>query len=219
MPSFALISEGITDQVVIESILDSFYKGEVDDLSVAYIQPTRDATDVSRQDREDFGGWEQVLEHCSIAEHMYEALALNDYIIIQIDSDICWHPAIKIDPGLQWNELVEAIQNLILSRIDPAIIASHQEQLIFAIAIHSTECWLIPLYTKVLGELNRVNDCEGLLGCIIRRNNGVFKKEYRIFKDLVRPLRKKKNLLAALSSSPSLNNFVSKLPVVKDESA
>lgn len=219
MPSFALISEGITDQVVIEAILDSFYKGGDDELSVAYIQPTRDATDLSRQDKEDFGGWEQVLEHCSISEHMYEALALNDYIIIQIDSDICWHPTIQIDPGLPWNELVETIQNLIISRIDPTIVTNHQERLIFAIAVHSTECWLIPLYTKVKGELNRVNDCEGLLGSIMRRNNDVFKKDYRAFNTLVRPLRKKKNLLDALSFSPSLNNFVASLPAIRAEDA
>lgn len=212
MPSFALIAEGITDQVVIEAILDSFYRGEDDELSVAYIQPTRDATDQSRQEREDFGGWQQVLEHCSIAEHLYEAFALNDYIIIQIDSDICWHPTIQINPSIPWNELVEKIKNLILSKIDPSILENHQSRLIFAIAIHSTECWLIPLYTKVKGELNRVNDCEGLLGAIMRRNNDIYKKEYRIFNTLVRPLRKKKNLIDALAYSPSLNNFVSSLP-------
>ena len=216
MPSFALIAEGITDQVVIEAILDSFYKGEDDELSVAYIQPTRDATDQSRQEREDFGGWEQVLEHCSIPEHLYEALALNDYIIIHIDSDICWHPTIQIDPSIPWNELVETIQNLILSKIDPIILENHQNRLIFAIAIHSTECWLIPLYSKVRGELNRVNDCEGLLGAIMRRNNDIYKKEYRIFKTLVRPLRKKKTLLDALAFSPSLNNFVRSLPTINE---
>lgn len=217
MPSFALISEGITDQVVIEAILDSFYKGGENDLSVSYIQPSRDATDLSRQDREDFGGWEQVLEHCSISEHMYEALALNDYIIIHIDSDICWHPTIQIDPGLPWSELVEAIQNLIISRIDHTITSHHKDRLIFAIAVHSTECWLIPLYTKIRGELNRVNDCEGLLGSIMRRNNDTYKKDYRVFKNLVRPLRKKKNLLDALSFSPSLNNFVASLPAHTEE--
>jgi hypothetical protein len=219
LPSFALIAEGITDQVVIEAILDSFYREDEEELSIAYIQPTRDATDASRQDVDDFGGWQQVLEHCSITEHLYEALAINDYVIIQIDSDICWHPTIQIDPSLPWSELITTIQNLILSRIDQSVIAAHQERLIFAIAIHSTECWLIPLYTKVRGELNRINDCEGLLGSIMRRNNDNYKKDYRTFTTLVRPLRKKKSLLEAISYSPSLNNFIASLPPAGGEKA
>ena len=45
MTSFALITEGITDQAVIENILFRYYKDEVD---VRPLQPPRDATDDAR---------------------------------------------------------------------------------------------------------------------------------------------------------------------------
>lgn len=43
MSSIGLISEGITDQIVIEHILDGLLDDE--DLSVEPLQPTRDETD------------------------------------------------------------------------------------------------------------------------------------------------------------------------------
>lgn len=82
MTTVALIAEGITDQIVIENIIQELYEDELD---VNYMQPARDATDEART--ANFGGWELVLEYCSIPDRIQEALALNDYVIIQIDTD------------------------------------------------------------------------------------------------------------------------------------
>ena len=54
MASFALITEGITDQAVLENILTGLY-GE--DVEVNPLQPLRDATDTSRVKSDSFAGW------------------------------------------------------------------------------------------------------------------------------------------------------------------
>lgn len=215
MPSFALISEGITDQVVIEAVLHAFYRGipEGNELSVTHLQPTRDATDFSRQDKDDFGGWQQVLEHCTLSEHLYEAIALNDYIIIHIDSDICWHESIDIDPDQPSADLISSIEGLVLSKIDAKILEAYRDKIIVAIAIHSTECWILPYFSSTASERTKTNSCEIKLSEILSKNKITFKKDYNCYMGLARDMRKTKHLASAMKCSPSLSHFVSSLPI------
>ncbi|MGZ8244835.1 hypothetical protein [Methylomagnum sp.] len=82
-----LITEGPTDQEVIEAILTGYFDEEPD---FPLRRPTRDATDTSRQGSP--GGWEKVFEHCENGEDLLrEDLLVNDYLIIQIDTD-CGEP-------------------------------------------------------------------------------------------------------------------------------
>lgn len=214
MPSFALISEGITDQVVIEAVLYAFYRGipEDNELSVTHLQPTRDATDFSRQDKDDFGGWQQVLEHCSLSEHLYEAIALNDYVIIHIDSDICWHESIDIDPAQPHEDLISHIENLVLSKIDEKILNAYRDKIIIAVAVHSTECWILPYFTNTTSEKTKINNCEAKLAEILSKNKIAFKKDYSCYMGLAKDMRKTKHLKSAMECSPSLSHFISYLP-------
>ena len=79
MVSFALITEGITDQAVIENILIGCF----DDPIVNPIQPLRDATDKQAT----HGGWELVLEHLR-SPGLNQALQFNDFVIVQLDTDV-----------------------------------------------------------------------------------------------------------------------------------
>jgi hypothetical protein len=89
MPSFALITEGITDQAVISAIINSYYRGHNAEIALNFLQPLRDSTDEAREGS--FGGWERVLEHCAAREQIIQALTFNDYIVIQIDTDCGEH--------------------------------------------------------------------------------------------------------------------------------
>jgi hypothetical protein len=83
MASFMLITEGPTDQEVIESILTGHFGEEPD---FPFRRPLRDVTDEFRQGSP--GGWERVFEHCEHGEELLrEDLQINDYLIIQIDTD------------------------------------------------------------------------------------------------------------------------------------
>lgn len=214
MPTFAIIAEGVTDQIVLEKIIRLVYKGTsgADDLAVTHLQPARDTTDEARQVDNDFGGWQQVLEHCSTPENLYEALALNDYVIIHIDSDICRNDLITVDQNLPFDELVVAIEDILLSSIDSGILDNHRDKFILAVAVHSTECWLLPFFTKVGVERKKINSCEELLRIIARRDGFSYSKDGPGYLDLVRSIKKFKEISAASICSPSLDRFVKSLP-------
>jgi hypothetical protein len=93
VPTFALITEGITDQVVLESVIRANCRSmTTDEIDVVPLQPTRDATDTARA--KDFGGWEKIFEFCSSSARILEALDFNDYVVIHIDTD-CAEPQVS----------------------------------------------------------------------------------------------------------------------------
>ncbi|MEN9372659.1 MAG: hypothetical protein RIR79_211 [Pseudomonadota bacterium] len=79
MTSFALVTEGITDQAVLEYIVDGLTEGNA--ITTA-LRPQRDATDESRMPQGEFGGWEKVLEFLQ-SEKIIDAVDTNDFVIIQ----------------------------------------------------------------------------------------------------------------------------------------
>jgi hypothetical protein len=60
MVTFGFITEGITDQIIIEHILNGFF--ETSDIDINELQPIRDETDRNRS--ENYGGWRLVFDYC-----------------------------------------------------------------------------------------------------------------------------------------------------------
>ena len=80
--NIALICEGVSEVKVLKYIVERFF-GDID-VSVNAFQPT-----LNNKDKQDcYGGWSEVLSH-SNDENVKNALATNDYLIIQIDTDTC----------------------------------------------------------------------------------------------------------------------------------
>jgi hypothetical protein len=78
MIKFGLIAEGLTDQIVIKSILAGYFNRS--DLVIRSLQPEIDKD-------KNFGGWTLVFDYCR-SKKFQEAFQSNDYIIIQIDTDV-----------------------------------------------------------------------------------------------------------------------------------
>ena len=94
MLTFALVSEGVCDQAVIEHLIQTTCEKILDcEIEVYPMQPLRDATDSSAN----FGGWERVFEFCETG--IPAALSVNDYVVIQIDTDRAEH--VKFGVSLQ----------------------------------------------------------------------------------------------------------------------
>jgi hypothetical protein len=77
MVDFGLVTEGITDQAVIENILYGYFNDP--DLLIQPLQPDRD--------KDAFGGCDKVFEYCESQEFI-EALGSCSYVIIHLDTDI-----------------------------------------------------------------------------------------------------------------------------------
>ena len=84
MKSFGLITEGITDQEIISNILYGYFENT--DLIINELQPLKDETDKKKSSN--FGGWGNLIEYCQSEVFRY-AFQTTDYVIIQIDTDIC----------------------------------------------------------------------------------------------------------------------------------
>jgi hypothetical protein len=213
MASFALITEGITDQAVLENILIGLYG---DDVEVNPLQPLRDATDASRAKSDSFGGWEQVFEYCQ-HENFDEVFMFNDYVIIQIDTDIDKHAKFWISlthhgKDRPTEELIDEVRQLLIVKLKPAIYEQFQEKFKFAIAVRSLECWLLPLYAKEKAHIVKTKNCAKQLEREAQRLKLDYRKEHRVYDKLSRKYQSSKELETGKQHQKSLALFLDSLP-------
>lgn len=146
MTTFGLITKGKTDQIVIENILVGYFQNL--DIVVNWLLPLRDETDKHRA--ENFSNWSKVFEYCH-SQTFKEAFPYNDYIIIQIDTDVSEEKGYDIPKYEAGQELTpEALIARVIDKfkglMSEVFYQGYQARIIFAIAVHSIECWLLPLY-------------------------------------------------------------------------
>jgi len=213
MASFALITEGITDQAVLENILIGLYG---DDVEVNPLQPLRDATDTSRTNSDSFGGWEQVIQYCQL-EDFSTLFMFNDYVIIQIDTDMGEHPNFGVAltrDGIDrpHEDLVDDVRQKIISKISPIIYEQYERFILFAIAVHSLECWLLPLYAQQNAHIVKIKNCGKQLERDAKRLNLNSAKDYQSYDRLSDPYQTTEQLEKAKQHQPSLALFLDSLP-------
>jgi len=211
MASFALITEGITDQVAISAVLYGLYDEEPE---IRPVQPLRDATDEARQGNR--AGWEKVFEYCSL-DDFAAVFATNDYVIIQVDTDVCGHPNFPVSVVDENGEraaadLVEEVRSFINGKIAPAILETYGRRIFFAISVHSLECWLLPLYGATAGDKGRTKSCESHLPRVLNRKDIAFKKDYRTYTKLAKGLEKRAGIDTVSKHNESFALFVASLP-------
>jgi len=210
MAKFALACEGVTDQIVIENILCGFYK-DYDDLDeeIQPLQPPYDIT-TQKQKEDEFGGWEMLLEYLS--EKRFRDDVLNsDYVIVQIDTDISEHVNFGISQhDLSTESLIVKVIERLITQIDSKkeFYQKYQNKIIFAISVHSLECWILPIYKS--------SNNEKISGCFeaLQRESKKIKviKNYKTYEKLSKDFLKYKNLIKIASKNSSFQIFINKLP-------
>lgn len=147
MTSIALICEGVSEVKMLTYIINR-YLG--DDVVVNAYQPSLKVTHGQKK-QDDDGGWLQVLNHCK-DEIFNDIMAINDYIVVQIDTDAC----IQVDYGVDiYDEnhqkvtddvLYDRVCTRIQRDLSEEVRNKYSDKILFAICIDETECWLLPLY-------------------------------------------------------------------------
>ena len=213
MLSFALITEGVTDFLVLDELLNNFFKNEFEEeIEVNQIQPLLDATDTQTTG----GGWNEVIRYCK-EEDLKSFLDYNDYIIIQIDADIVGGeddnffkiPLIENRTEV-YNEIVSKLQNGISQYTE-------YDKFIFAIGIDSIECWL-------LGIIDKTHKPAKVVSCITALNTEIGKdKSLKIippkakenskktYTEISGKLKKKKDIISVSKSNLGFEKFVEQL--------
>lgn len=208
MVAFALVTEGITDQAVLESILYGWF----DDVEINPLNPLRDATDAHRA--ASFSNWEKVLEYCQ-QDEFKASLQFNEFVIVQIDTDTAEHPNFNValtSQGVErpLNEIIVDVKQLIAQKIGDDFYQQYKTQILIAVAVHSTECWLLPLYVSgKMGE--QVMNCYERLTRAVDKKHADSTKNHQNYERLSRDFRKRKILLDVAKRNESLNDFMTQI--------
>jgi len=213
MKTYALITEGRTDQAVIENILYGFLGTY--DADINWLLPLRDDTDLNRS--ENFSNWALVFEYCR-SKRFRQALQLNDYVIIQVDTDVSEEPNYdvpKFEHGKELGvfELISRVRAKLVSLITDEIYSEFEDRIIFAVCVHSLECWLLPIFHKDK-KASKTKGCLGALDMALRKKmktqiSGT--KDVKLYERISSVFRRRKELRKLSAANPSLKKFIDEL--------
>ena len=207
MISFGLITEGLSDQIVIENILAGYFNNP--DLNIRPLQPERDKDDENKFTG--YGSWSQVFAYCRLRDFQ-ESFKINDYIIIQIDTDTSQEYGIpEQDENGEFTpeQLIEKVIAKFKQEIGEDFYSKFQQRIIWAISVHSIECWLLPLYYKDNRRSNFKN-CLGALNMQLGKKDGftIHAKKPEYYRKISKQYSKHKTLMDCYQHNPSLESFV-----------
>lgn len=166
---FALITEGVSENRIIKQIISKYFKGH--EIFFRDAQPQ-----IVNDKQETVGGWNEVLKYCERTADLKEIFINSDFLVIQIDTDMCETAPFNVrhldaDNRLKTlDNLYEDVIQKLKSQISEEILDQHSENIIFAICIHSIECWLLPLQL-VNHHITDTRNCLPTLNKELRRKN------------------------------------------------
>ena len=223
--TFALITEGVSEYNIIKNIVAKYFKDQ--DPSFTPVQPK-----IISDKQENNGGWNEVLKYCE-RDELSDILTENDYLIIQIDTDLSQtapfnisHTKIDAETGNNSNktaeELHKDVQEKLLSLIKPEILNTKGNRIIFAICIHTIECWLLPIY-YTNNHRSDVTTCIQTLNNQLRRENiktlpitgKNSPQSILVYQTILGSWKKKKNILDSAQYNHGFTSFIESLEKIE----
>ncbi|MEG5159536.1 phage tail protein [Microcoleus sp. AT3-A2] len=208
MISFGLITEGLTDQIVIENILAGYFNSP--DLDIRQLQPERDK---DNENKSTYGGWTLVFDYCKSSDFK-QAFQFIDYIIIQIDTDVSDDYNIpKQDENGEFTpqQLIEKVIEKFRGAIGDDFYSNNQEKIIFAISVHFIECWLLPLYYTAKNKKYKFKSCLDTLNQELTKKHkftiDANAKNPEYYREISKPYRKHRVLMKHYADNPSLKTL------------
>ena len=203
--TFAGIAEGVTDKRVITNILAGYFNNP--NIKVTWLQPR----DSIPNTKEPPAGWTQVFKYCG-SKLFKDAFQENEYIVIHIDTDVSPKRHFDISHHdengqiLTSKQLIEKVVNKFREKIGEDFYDKNADKIIFAIAVHSIECWLLPLcLPEKKGE---TDDCINTL----KRDLPNFReKDHKYYQRISMEYANQNSLSKLYPENPSLKIFIEEL--------
>lgn len=201
--TFGIISEGVTDQVVLENIFFGWTGDK--NLSVTRLQPKNNES----------GNWDKVFKYCQSSDFK-GAFSFCDIVVIQIDTDFMLKGEVseefRIDiQMLTVEKTIDAFKQKFISLIGEEFYAEYQHQILFAIAVNEIECWLLPIYymsdnSKAMKTVN----CIDTLNRALFKKEGFYINEKRIefYEIIAKHFSKKQDIDRYAKKNPSFDFFI-----------
>ena len=203
--TFAGIVEGVTDKRVITNILAGYFNNP--DIKVTWLQPR----DTIPNTKEPPAGWTRVLKYCK-TKQFKDSFQENEYVIIHIDTDVSPKETFDIahhdENGnlLTPDQLIAKVVNKFRLLIGEDFYDQYEDKIIFAIAVHSIECWLLPLFLPE--KKAEIDDCMNIL----KRDLPNFKpKDHKYYQRISIEYANTNLLLKLYPENPSLKIFIEQL--------
>ncbi len=224
MLTFGLVAEGPTDHAVLKNILyGCFDDADKEKHRAVELQPNLDATDTANY--QPHGGWTRVFDYCK-STAFYEALTYNavDFVIVQIDTDRSFETNFDVPhtnaQGKKHDEatLIELVKQKFIQEINAHNVGfydEYQDRILFAISIHSLECWLLPIFYDHPKQQSATKNCcyklsqKTAIECENKKN-----QNYKNAKQYAKISLKYVDTAffhARYNTNTSLNNFVQQL--------
>ncbi len=215
-PTFAIVAEGPSDFLVLRQILATFFADP--DIVANQLQPAVDATG----GRDSPGGWYEVFRFLG-SDRLTGAFEQNAYVVIHIDTDVCEEPHFGVwrrHPGgqeLTVDEMPALTIDRLVKEIGPDTFQRFQARIIFAVAVESIECWLLPLYCSGKQRektVNCLNTLNAALNLQEKFSIDVNAEQVRNYRKVVKRLTKRKELDACSPHNPGFRAFIDALEAI-----
>lgn len=201
MVNIGIIAEGDTDFVTLQNILIGYFEKDVTGY-VNQLQPKRGQ----------MGGWSRVLNYCETTNFKNDFVD-NDFMIIQVDTDKSFEKPFDVPHELNGKKLPveELIENVKVrfkkgfkSAFGDEFLPNFEHRILFAITVHETECWLLPLHYSKEKEAESIKNCYETLN---KKVKGL-QKTYKIYDALSDDFTASKKLEKASQANPSFKIFI-----------
>lgn len=214
MLTFGLITEGITDFRVLQNILVGYVGSD----NIGEIRPLQPNPAAPAHDAAAFGGWYKVFEYCK-SSRFVGAFEDNNFVVIHVDTD-CAHEkhyevantdadGKPLSVEAFTDKVREKISGLIRASVTEEVWQLMQSRILFAIAVSSTECWLLPLHFEDAKTAGNTINC--LKKFELKKSGLLNKTKTHTYDTASKDFRKGKLLHSAAEKHPSLRLFVSEL--------
>lgn len=211
MKKFGLICEGPTDKPVIKNTLKGYFSINNPNRYIFELQPPADITD---------GGWRNLLLYLS-SERFQDDIENQDFVVIQIDTDVSHDfGVIHHDNNgnvLTTENLIEKVIAFLISKInekEQTAYAYYADKIIFAISVHSIECWLVAYYVEET-ETDKYS-CKAILQETKLPDRIQFSKKIRsrCHEKLSEVFTDKNTIQTVAQKDPSFNHFIGQLQTI-----
>jgi hypothetical protein len=201
MVNIGIIAEGDTDFVALQNILIGYFDKDVTGY-INQLQPKRGQ----------MGGWSRVLNYCETTNFKNDFVD-NDFMVIQVDTDKSFELPFDVaheqnGKKLSVQELIENVKERFKKSFESAFgvdfFPNHSHRILFAIAVHETECWLLPLHYLKEKEGGSIKNCYETLN---KKVKGL-QKTYKIYDALSDDFTTPKKLEKASQANPSFKIFI-----------
>jgi hypothetical protein len=177
------------------------------------------------------GGWERLFEFLANRELITDILMRVSCLVVHVDSDCAEHVnfGVALHQGgvrRSTTDIIDDIKVLLISKVPGDVVEAFGHKFLFAVAVNSIECWLLPLYGKKRSVANEQN-CEGKVAVelnragkadryVVRRQKKLI-KDYNLYLELGGPYYEDVNVRSVCCLNESLEVFIESAKVMLQE--